>query len=226
MSYISTLTPEQKKNMDTILSRTDKKGLTNHFTKAAILAVASKECEFKLHAEASYANTSNARIRSIFGHHFDGVSEEQLNVIKADYKLFFNKVYGNMYGNGPDNAWMYVGRGFNQITFLGNYKVLGAKLGVDLVAHPELLDTPEVAADALLQYFIDRFHSITKDAINEDHTSDINGFTNTDDALIGIYHANAGWGTRVFPDVTGGYAKAKSRISEFYSFVNSATPLA
>jgi putative chitinase len=222
MSYITALTPEQRNNMNAILSKMERKGIKNHFTKAAILAVASKECEFKLHKEASYAHTSNDRIRSIFGHHFDGVTDEQLDHIKTDYKLFFNKVYGNMYGNGPDNAWMYVGRGFNQITFLGNYRALGAKLKIDLVNHPELLDNPDIAAEALLQYFIDRFHSITAEAINEAHTSDINGFTNTNDALIGIYHANAGWGTKVFPDVTGGFAKAKSRIDEFNTFISSA----
>lgn len=222
MSYIATLTPEQKNNMNIILNTCQKKGITNLFAKAAVLAVASKECELKLHKEASYAHTSNERIRAIFGHHFTGVTEEQLNAIKANDKLFFNKVYGNLYGNGPDNGWMYVGRGFNQITFLGNYRALGLKLNIDLVNHPEQLDNPQIAAEALCQYFIDRFHSITTEAINEDHTADINGFTNLQDSLIGIYHANAGWGKKIFPDQTGGFAKAKSRIDEFYHLASGA----
>lgn len=221
MGYIETLNPEQKNNAAIILREARKKGVTNTFTQEALLAVASKECEFKLHKEASYAHTPNDRIRAIFGHHFDGVTDDQLNVIKASDKLFFNKVYGNMYGNGPDNAWMYTGRGFNQITFLGNYKAIGLRIGVDLVGHPELLDSPEVAAQAFVQYFIDRFHSITAEAIAEDHSVDINGFKNIDDALMGIYHANAGWGTKVFPDVTGGFAKAKSRVNEFSAFISS-----
>ena len=126
-----------------------------------------------------------------------------------------------MYGNGPENAWMYTGRGFNQITFLGNYKAIGLRIDIDLVGHPELLDNPEVAAKAFVQYFIDRFHSITAEAISEDHSADINGFKNIEDALVGIYHANAGWGTRIFPDATGGFAKAKSRVGEFSTFVAS-----
>lgn len=219
MSYIASLTPEQKNNMSIILSTAGKKNITNNFTKAAVLAVSSKECEFKLHSENGYSHTPNDRIRAVFGHHFDGVTEDQLNVIKASDKLFFNKVYGNMYGNGSDNAYLYVGRGFNQITFLGNYKALGLKLNVDLVNHPELLNTADVAAQALIQYFVDRFHDITSQAKAEIHTADINGFTNVNDALMGIYHANAGWGKSIFPDVTGGYAKAKSRVDEFYQFV-------
>ena len=219
--YIDTLTLEQKNNSNIILKEAKKKGINNVYALAALLAVASKECEFKLSKEKSYANTSNDRIRAVFGHHFDGVSEEQLNVIKANDKLFFNKVYGNMYGNGPDNAWMYVGRGFNQITFLGNYKSIGLKLNVDLVNHPELLDNPEIAAQAFVQYFLDRFHSITSEAKAEAHTADINGFQNIVDALVGIYHANAGWGKSIFPDVTGGFAKAKSRVDDFLIFVKS-----
>jgi predicted chitinase len=219
--YIGTLTQDQRNNALIILKEARRKGITNSYALAALLSIASKECEFKLHKEASYAHTDNERIRAIFGHHFDGVTDDQLNVIKASDKLFFNKVYGNMYGNGPDNAWMYTGRGFNQITFLGNYKALGLKINQDLVNHPELLDNPEIAAQAFAQYFIDRFHSITAEAKAEAHTADINGFTNINDALIGIYHANAGWGKKVFPDVTGGFAKAKSRVGEFSTFVTS-----
>ena len=218
--YIDTLTPDQISNATTILNTLRIKGVVNIYAQCAILAIVSKECEFKLHKEQGYSHTSNDRIRAVFGHHFDGVTDDQLNVIKASDKLFFNKVYGNLYGNGPDNAYLYLGRGFNQITFLGNYKAIGLKINQDLVNHPELLDNPEIAAQALVQYFIDRFHSITASAIAEDHTSDINGFTNMNDSLIGIYHANAGWGTRVFPDVTGGFAKAKSRVNDFLDFIN------
>lgn len=219
--YIDTLNPDQINNATIILKNSKAKGINNVYALAALLAIASKECEFKLHKEQGYTHTSNDRIRTVFGHHFDGVTDDQLNVIKADDKLFFNKVYGNLYGNGPDNAYLYLGRGFNQITFLGNYKALGLKINADLVNHPELLDNPEIASQAFVQYFIDRFHSITASAIQEDHSSDINGFTNINDALIGIYHANAGWGTRVFPDVTGGFIKAKSRVNEFSSFVTN-----
>ncbi len=219
--YIDTLTLAQKNNANIILQEAKKKGITNVYTLAALLAVASKECEFKLSKEKSYAKTSNERIRTIFGTRFNGVTDEQLNVIKANDKLFFNKVYGNMYGNGPENAWMYVGRGFNQITFLGNYKSVGLKINVDLVNHPELLDNPSIAAQAFVQYFIDRFHSITAAAKAEAKTADINGFQNISDALVGIYHANAGWGKKIFPDVTGGFAKAKSRVDDFLIYVKS-----
>ncbi len=219
--YIDTLTPIQKSNILVIFKEARKKGITNTYALAALLAIASKECGFKLSKEKGYAGTSNERIRQIFGNRLSNLTDEQLDALKVDSKAFFNKVYGNMYGNGPDNAWMYVGRGFNQITFLGNYKAVGIKINVDLVNHPELLDNPDIAAQAFVQYFIDRFHSITAEAKAESHTEDINGFTNIDDALVGIYHANAGWGKKIFPDVTGGFAKAKSRVDEFLNYVNS-----
>lgn len=219
--YIDTLTPVQKNNAISILKMARKKGITNIYALAALLAVASKECGFNLTQEKGYSKTSNDRLRTIFGSRLGEFTDDQLNALKVNNKLFFNTVYGNMYGNGPDNAWMYIGRGFNQITFLGNYKALGLKLNLDLVNHPELLDNPDIAAQAFVQYFIDRFHSITAEAKAEAHTADINGFQNLNDALVGIYHANAGWGKKIFPDVTGGFAKAKSRIDELLTFVNS-----
>lgn len=219
MNYIPTLTPQQSSNLKSVLNAAVGMGITNKFTRAAMLAVASKECEFKLHAEASYAHTSNDRIRSIF-HRMHDLTDAQIEKLKADDKLFFNAVYGGLYGNTIDNAYMYVGRGFNQITFYGNYSSLGKKLGFDLINHPELLDNPDNAAKALVQYFKDRFAGITSAAVQECGTNDINGFKDLDHALLGIYHANAGWGTKIFPDPTGGFDKAKGRIAELYDFVN------
>jgi putative chitinase len=50
-----------------------------------------------------------------------------------------NFVYGGRMGNtGPDDGWRYIGRGLLQITGRESYAKYGAKLGIDLVANPDL----------------------------------------------------------------------------------------
>jgi len=58
-----------------------------------------------------------------------------------------NLVYGGRYGNNSANdGWTYRGGGLKQITFLANYAACRDAIGFDLVTHPELITTPEVAA--------------------------------------------------------------------------------
>lgn len=58
-----------------------------------------------------------------------------------------NLVYGGRFGNtGPDDGWTYRGAGLKQVTFKANFEECGVYLGLDLVAHPELLTSDENAA--------------------------------------------------------------------------------
>lgn len=60
-----------------------------------------------------------------------------------------NAVYSNRMGNGTiesGEGWAHRGMGLKQLTGKDNHKRCGDYLGVDLVAHPELLLEPEYAA--------------------------------------------------------------------------------
>lgn len=53
-----------------------------------------------------------------------------------------NRVYGGRMGNGPEasgDGWRFRGRGLIQLTGRANYTACAAALGLDCVAHPELL---------------------------------------------------------------------------------------
>jgi len=67
-----------------------------------------------------------------------------------------NYVYADRLGNGGSatgDGWRFRGRGLLQITGRGNYRACGLALQLPLEAHPELLETPEVAALAAAQFW-------------------------------------------------------------------------
>lgn len=62
-----------------------------------------------------------------------------------------NYVYANILGNGETasgDGWRYRGRGMLGITGRSNYMECGRSLGLDLVAHPELLEEMASAAQS------------------------------------------------------------------------------
>lgn len=224
MSYISTLNSAQKANITYIATQLKAKGITNDFTRAAILAVASKESAFIPQEEKGYQNTPNERIRKIFGKFVSDLNEEQLTELKKDPKKFFDKIYGNRYGNGPTEGYLYRGRGFNQLTFKGNYKKVGGAIGFDLVANPELMNQVSVATAALIQYFREKISAAPAEAKLYYKFKDINSFKSLEDAVGCVYHANAGWGKSpidIEADRTGGRKKAMDRAPEFLALITA-----
>lgn len=217
-----TISKDKDSNIKQIIKVAKNMGITNKFTITAILAIVSKESAFVPRSEASYSKTSSSKIIQIFGS--KGYSENEWDVIKKDPVRFFNIIYGNRYGNGSNDGYKYRGRGFNQITFKSTYKKYGDKINVDLVSDPDLLNTVEVAAKCLIQFFKDSIKNAPYNIKNQYHFTDINSFTKLEDAVGAIYHANAGFGksyNRIVQDSTGGRSKSfKNSIPLYNTYQN------
>lgn len=220
-SYIQTLSPIQKQNLTAIVVEMKRVGITNLYTQAAILSVISKESNFIWQAEKSYRTTSNTRIREIFKV-LAKLNDTQLNALKNNDVLFFNTVYGGKFGNATNEGYLYRGRGPNQLTFKGNYASIGKRIGVDLVKYPDLLITDaNVAAKAVVDFFVREFtKAAQRNILKQYNTTGLNNFTNLSDSLKAVFQANRGWGKKG-ADTTGGYDKAKERVEEFHSVVDT-----
>ena len=222
-SFVDKLTPEQKKRASLIASELKKLGITNQYVVAGILAVVSKESSFDRLKELSYANTSNGRIKAIFGSRVSALSDAQLTVLKKDYNKFFEAVYGGVWGAkslGNDKAGdgaKYVGRGYNQLTGKGNYKLIASKINVDLIANPELLQTPEIAAKAIASYFDTNIKNLIKSGSFEARyqVKDTNSIKDSKTGVNVAYDINAGSAKQKYGDTTGGYKTASSRVDDF-----------
>lgn len=79
----------------------------------------------------------------------------------------------------PGDGRRYKGRGYIQITGRANYISVGTKLGYDLVGHPELAETPEIAVLVALEYWKSRNLNIKADRDDiEGITRGVNGGLN------------------------------------------------
>jgi predicted chitinase len=239
VSYLSNLNSEQLKNVDALINAMNDKGIRNKYTQAGILAIVSKESNFIPQAEKGYSGTSNSRIRDKFSR-ARNLSDAELNAIKQDDQKFFNLVYGKRYGNDGYGSWSgykeswdlpfkdgndgfrYRGRGYNQLTFKGNYKAVGEAIGRDLVKYPELLEKPQIASESMVMYFIGKMKGWDQRHAEHYNAEDINDFKTLDDAVLGMYHVNAGLGKPNYSkgDATsGGLKKSVDRVGDFYDYL-------
>ena len=91
-----------------------------------------------------------------------------------------NIAYGNRMGNtDPSDGWRYRGRGLIQITGKNNYRACGEALGLDLIAQPEMLETPQHACMSAAWFWASKGLNTLADAGKFDTiTSCINGGQN------------------------------------------------
>ena len=219
----SALSPSQKEIAAIYDKAMIDRGITNAFYRAGILSVIAKESGFRLGSpEMCYNNTSNSRIRAVFGSRVSSLSDEQLTKLKSNCANFFNHVYGGAWGlkylgnTQPTDGYNYRGRGANGITGRANYTKYQKLTGYPILSNPDLVETPKVAAAVNAEYFKSAFNA-RKSKINSIWgVSDYNQIKNLKDATNIAYGLNAGKLTNLASDTTGGYQRALDAMNSYY----------
>jgi putative chitinase len=131
---------------------------------AAFLATYGVESA-RLTALVENLNYSSAGLLANFPNEFD---EEEALQYAHKPPMIANRAYANRNGNGDEasgDGWLFRGRGMG-ITGRRNYQLCGVGIGVDLIAHPELLEQPGDAALASAWYWFSRKLNALADAGN------------------------------------------------------------
>ena len=203
---------EVQKGVDAVNAAMDRHGITDKNMRASIQGVIGKECGWVPRNEVPYTNTSNDRIREVFGKRVSSLSDAELNALKANPNKFWDRVYGSddptgrgqQYGNTqPGDGGKYLGRGFNGITFKAGYEKMQkdydqmGKLGksINFVTNPDALNDLDVAAEVAVLYFI---RNLKDPKVKSMYGSnDPNEFPDKDSALKAVFHVNAGLGNNL-----------------------------
>ena len=140
-------------NHQFLINALDAAGITSRVVRNGLAAIIVGECHFVPQTEGSYAGTSVARIRTVFGSRVKEFSDEQLTELRADDVKFFDVVYGGRFGNDrPGDGFRYRGRGFIQLTFHDNYEHFGNKIHRNLLTDSDVVNQPAVAAEVAVAY--------------------------------------------------------------------------
>lgn len=157
--------PQPRTEADLLRAAMDRVGIVENATRAGVAAIAMGESFMRGRTEQGYSGTSNARIREVFGSRVAGMSDAQINVLKANDEVFFNHVYGAQFqhihrlGNTlPGDGYRFRGRGFIQLTGRANYQKYAVAIGrPDIMVAPDLANDPEVSALLTAAYIKDRY---------------------------------------------------------------------
>ena len=225
MSYVDTLNATQKSNIDTIIAEAKKRGITNPISIAGMLAIVSKESNFKPQDEN--LNYSASRLQEVFG-----MSSTKANQIANKPEAIGNAVYGGQFGNASNEGYKYRGRGFNGLTFKDNYTKYGKIIDENLVSNPSKVNQIDVASKVLIEYNKNRFAHLKELGKLQfyGNAQDINDFKDTKNSVMAFYHVTAGNGNSVEKiknlaknDRLGGMTKALSRVDDLLAYVKKSS---
>lgn len=150
-----------KQGIDALKAACAKYGVTSPFAIAALLGIAGGECRWRL-VEESF-NYSASRLLQVFPSVFKG--DQALanqyagnpNNSLPEFLYGYQTTKGRGLGNTqPGDGGKFIGRGYIQLTGRSNYTRYGQLIGQDLVNNPQLLNTPEIAAEVSVKYLLDR----------------------------------------------------------------------
>lgn len=209
-------------NVRSVEDAMDKAGFLNPYLRVAVLSTIAKESSFVPKSEYSYKNTSNSRLRDLFGKYLTAYNDSQLTQLKNNDVAFYDKIYGGRMGNDKaGDGYKYRGRGFNQLTGKSSYEKYGKLTGHDIVNNPDLLNKVNVASDILIAYMNNRLQNIPKNDARFPIT-ELNSFVDQDTATRTVVNANHGWTRDVrqsHPETlekARGYESVFRYPSEFY----------
>ena len=197
-------------NIDLLIKTFKDQGVTNPYAIVAMLCVVGKEGGYEPIAENvnySYGQLIN---KDKTPWEFFAKNEDNKKIAyhltrgkyygkKGGKETFANYIYGwvnskpagfrtDPYGNTTwGDGYKYRGRGFNQITWKGQYESYGKKIGIDLVKYPDKLLEPAIAAKVCFFFFRDRFKNAGYDPI-----SYWNSYSSINAAITEFANANGG----------------------------------
>lgn len=129
----TSLSQKQVTGVEAILDEAEKRG-TSRFHLAAILAEAYHETGYTMQPIEENLSYSAKRMTQVWPSRFPTIASAQ--PYAGNPRVLANTVYGGRLGNtGPNDGWVFRGRGLSQITGRSNY----AKFGI--------ADTPEKAGE-------------------------------------------------------------------------------
>jgi len=129
-----------------------KYGVTTQMVVANAMGEFTEECGGGTEVEENL-NYRAAVLHSQWPSHF---TMDQAQAMQHQPRLIANQAYNGRMGNHPgsNDGWSFRGRGPAQTTGRDAYARLGKLLGLDLVSHPELINTPEHFLECGLADFV------------------------------------------------------------------------
>ena len=119
----TSLSQPQVQGVESILDEAERRG-TPLFHLAAILSEVYHETGGRMQPVIENLNYSAKRMTQVWPKRFPTVASAQ--PYAGNPRALANKVYGGRLGNtGPDDGWLYRGRGLAQITGRANYAKFG-----------------------------------------------------------------------------------------------------
>jgi len=106
---------------------------------------ADESTQFTRIDESLYYTTED-RLVAVFGRYFRNGANP--TAFLRNPERLANLVYANRLGNGPESSgdgYRFRGRGYLQLTGRSNYRSFGTRIGIDLVADPDLAIQPKTA---------------------------------------------------------------------------------
>lgn len=153
----------RREHADRLIIEARRAGITSHRELANLLAQAEIETGHFTRFDEDLRYRPEGLLRVFRGRNGIDTLAEARAITEGGPEAVANAVYGGKWGHSqlgntePGDGWKFRGRGYFQITGRDNYEVmntaLAGRFGVDLVANPERIAEPAIAAAAAMEFW-------------------------------------------------------------------------